>query len=157
MTGFFLVKTEPDVFSYDDLERLGSTLWDGVRNYQARNHLRSMRLGDRVLVYHSNANPPGVVGIASVSGEHEPDPTQFEPSSAYFDPGSSENDPRWSAVRLTPLRHLGPVPLETLRALPELAGSRLVAKGNRLSVLPLTPEEYDAIVAAGSTVNDPRQ
>jgi len=144
----WLVKTEPDVFSYDDLQRSGTTGWDGVRNYQARNHLRSMRLGDLVLVYHSNAAPPGVVGIAEVVAEHTPDPTQFDPSSKYFDPASRHEEPRWSLVRLAARQSLPIVPLDELKTLPALAGSRLVARGNRLSVLPLTAAEFEAVVTA---------
>lgn len=142
----WLAKTEPDVFSYDDLERLGGTGWDGVRNYQARNHLRAMRNGDLVIVYHSNASPPGVAGIAEVVGEHEPDPTQFDPRSPYFDPQSHREHPRWSMVRLAPVSRLAFLSLETLRTITELSGSRLLAPGNRLSVLPLTAEEYRSIV-----------
>lgn len=145
----WLVKTEPDVFSYADLERDAATSWDGVRNYQARNNLRLMRLGDLVLVYHSNAAPPGVVGIAEVVAEHVPDPTQFDPTSEYFDPTAKEGEGRWSMVRLAARRPLRLVPLDELRRIPELAGSRLIAPGNRLSVLSLTGEEFDAIVAAG--------
>lgn len=147
--GYWLVKTEPDVFSYDDLERLGSTGWDGVRNYQARNHLRAMRRGDLVIVYHSNANPPGAAGIAEVSAEHSVDPTQFDAASPYFDAASRHDDPRWSLVHLAPRERLRLVPLEALRAASGLATSRLVAKGNRLSVLPLTRDEFETIRVLG--------
>jgi len=147
---YWLVKTEPDVFSYDDLERLGSTDWDGVRNYQARNHLRAMRLGDLVIVYHSNANPPGVAGVAEVGAEHTPDPSQFNPGSPYFDAASRREDPRWSMVRIVPRGRLRLVALETLRDSPALAGSRLLAKGNRLSVLPLSKAEFEAIRELGA-------
>lgn len=145
----WLVKTEPDVFSYDDLERLGSTGWDGVRNYQARNHLRTMRRGDLVIVYHSNADPPGAAGIAEVSAEHTADPSQFDPTSPYFDAASRPEEPRWSWVQLVPRERLRLVPLDVLRSTPELAASRLLAKGNRLSVLPLTSREFDAVRSLG--------
>lgn len=150
-TSYWLVKTEPDVFSYDDLERIGSTGWDGVRNYQARNHLRAMRRGDLVVVYHSNAKPPGVAGIAIVAGEHSPDPSQFDPMSPYFDPTARMEEPRWSLVRLEPYRRTVFLPLDALRGVPELSTSRLLAKGNRLSVLPLTPAEFTAIKTLEAT------
>lgn len=147
---YWLVKTEPDVFSYDDLERHGSTGWDGVRNYQARNHLRAMRQGDLVVVYHSNTKPPGAVGVAEVSAEHTPDPTQFDPDSPYFDAASRPDEPRWSLVHLVPRDRLRLVSLDILRNEPGLRASRLVAKGNRLSVLPLTKGEFETIRALGT-------
>ncbi len=117
----WLMKSEPDVFSYDDLVRVKREGWDGVRNYQAR-----------------------------IVGEAEPDPTQFDPASKYFDPKSSPDDPRWDWVTLAPKKRLKFVSLDTLRAIPELANCQLLARGNRLSVIPLTEAEFDAIVAAGS-------
>lgn len=147
----WLVKTEPDVFSYRDLERLGRTDWDGVRNYQARNHLRAMRKGDLVIVYHSNAEPPGVAGVATVDAEHEPDPSQFDAGSPYFDPRSRREDPRWSMTGLAPVEELDFLPLDELRTIRELTGSRLLAPGNRLSVFPLSVVEFEAIVARAKT------
>jgi len=146
----WLMKSEPDVFSYDDLVRVKREGWDGVRNYQARNFMRTMRKGDLVIFYHSNATPPGAAGIARIAGEAEPDPTQFDPASKYFDPKSSPDDPRWDWVTLAPKKRLKLVSLDTLRAIPELANCQLLARGNRLSVIPLTEAEFDAIVAAGS-------
>jgi predicted RNA-binding protein with PUA-like domain len=146
----WLMKSEPDVFSYDDLVRVKREGWDGVRNYQARNFMRTMRKGDLVIFYHSNATPPGAAGIARIVGEAEPDPTQFDPASKYFDPKSSPDDPRWDWVTLAPKKRLKFVSLDTLRAIPELANCQLLARGNRLSVIPLTEAEFDAIVAAGS-------
>ena len=143
------MKTEPDVFSYDDLVRERQAGWDGVRNYQARNSMREMRRGDLVVIYHSNAKPPGAAGIARVIGEAEPDPTQFDPASEYFDPRSPREAPRWDLVTLAPKGRLRFVPLEDLRALPALRECPLLARGNRLSVLPLTPAEFAAIEAAG--------
>lgn len=146
----WLMKSEPDVFSYDDLVRVKREGWDGVRNYQARNFMRSMRKGDLVIFYHSNATPPGAAGIARIAGEAEPDPTQFDPASKYFDPKSSPDDPRWDWVTLAPKKRLRFVPLDALRSIPELANCQLLARGNRLSVIPLSDDEFAAIIAAGS-------
>jgi len=145
----WLMKTEPDVFSYDDLVAQRRAGWDGVRNYQARNFMREMRRGDLVIVYHSNATPPGAAGIARVVAEATPDPTQFDPASEYHDPRSTRDEPRWDLVTLAPKRRLDFVPLPTLRELPELVDCALLARGNRLSVLPLTESEFSAIAAAG--------
>ena len=145
----WLLKSEPDVFGYDDLVAKGREGWDGVRNYTARIHLRAMRKGDTAIFYHSNAKPPGAAGICKVVKAAEPDPTQFDPASHYYDPTSDPADPRWDWVTVAPLRELRFVPLDRLKAMPELAASRLLAKGNRLSVLPLTDAEFDAIVRAG--------
>ena len=146
----WLMKSDPDVFSYDDLVRVKREGWDGVRNYEARNSMRAMKKGDLAIFYHSNATPPGAAGIAKVVKAAEPDPTQFDPRSTYFDPRSDPDDPRWDWVTIAPVRKLRLVPLDELRTLPELAECRLLAKGSRLSVLPLTQVEFDAIVAAGS-------
>lgn len=146
----WLMKSEPDVFSYDDLVKVKREGWDGVRNYQARNFMREMRKGDLVIFYHSNATPPGVAGVARIVGEAEPDPTQFDPKSKYFDPKSSPDDPRWDWVTLGPKKRLRYLPLDELRQMPELADCQLLARGNRLSVMPLTDAEFDAIVTAGS-------
>lgn len=144
------MKSEPDTFGYDDLVRVKREGWDGVRNYTARNHMRAMAKGDRVIFYHSNATPPGAAGIAKIAKTAEPDPTQFDPNSKYYDPRSKPADPRWDWVTVAPDKRLPRfVPLDELRAIPELAGSQLLARGNRLSVLPLTEAEFDAIVRAG--------
>ncbi|MFZ9628227.1 MAG: EVE domain-containing protein [Ilumatobacteraceae bacterium] len=145
------MKSEPDVFSYDDLVRVKREGWDGVRNYEARNSMRAMKKGDLAIFYHSNATPPGAAGVAKVVKTAEPDPTQFDPRSKYFDPSSNPDDPRWDWVTIAPVKRLRLVPLDELRTLPELANCRLLAKGSRLSVLPLTQAEFDAIVAAGSS------
>ena len=145
---YWLMKSEPDVFGYDDLVRVKREGWDGVRNYTARNFMRAMAKGDRVIFYHSNANPPGVAGIARIAKTAEPDPTQFDPDSKYYDPTSKPDDPRWDWVTVAPVRKLAYVSLDELRQLPELANCQLLARGNRLSVLPLTDAEFDAIVAA---------
>jgi len=146
----WLMKSEPYVFSYDDLTKVKREGWDGVRNYQARNFMREMKKGDLVIFYHSNATPPGAAGVAKIVKEAEPDPTQFDPESNYFDPKSSPDNPRWDWVTLGPKKRLKFVSLDELRAMPELEECRLLARGNRLSVIPLTEAEFDAIVAAGS-------
>jgi predicted RNA-binding protein with PUA-like domain len=146
---YWLLKSEPDTFSYQDLVRVKREGWDGVRNYTARIFLREMRKGDQAIFYHSNAKPPGAAGICKIVKEAEPDPTQFDPSSKYYDPGSKPDDPRWDWVTVAPVREIGFVSLDDLREMPEMANSRLLARGNRLSVMPLTDDEFAAIVAAG--------
>lgn len=143
---YWLLKSEPDTFSYDDLVKARREPWDGIRNYQARIFLRQMRKGDQAIFYHSQANPPGAAGICKIVKVAEPDPTQFDPDAKYHDPKSDPADPRWDLVTVAPVRKLRFVPLAELRAIPELANSRLLARGNRLSVLPLTEEEFTAIV-----------
>ncbi|MBI4933394.1 MAG: EVE domain-containing protein [Actinobacteria bacterium] len=147
---YWLMKSEPDVFGYDDLVRVKREGWDGIRNYQARNFLREMRKGDQVIFYHSNATPPGVAGVAKIVKEAEPDPTQFDPSTKYYDEGSNPADPRWDWVTVAPVKRLRFIPLDELRTMPELVDCRLLARGNRLSVIPLTDAEFAAIVARGA-------
>jgi len=147
---YWLMKSEPDVFGYDDLVRVKREGWDGIRNYQARNYLREMQVGDRAIFYHSNATPPGVAGICKIVKTAEPDMTQFDPSSKYFDGASKRADPRWDLVTVAPAKKLKFVSLDELKSIPELADSRLLAKGNRLSVMPLTDLEFDAIVEYSS-------
>jgi len=147
---YWLMKSEPDVFGYSDLVRAKREGWDGIRNYQARIFLRSMRKGDQAIFYHSNATPPGAAGVMKIVKEAEPDPTQFDPSCKYFDAGSKPEAPRWDLVTVAPVKKLKFVPLDVLRTMPELADSRLLAKGNRLSIIPLTDTEFHAIVEAGS-------
>ena len=147
----WLFKSEPEVFGYDHLVAARREGWDGVRNYQARNYMREMRVGDQAIFYHSNAKPAGAAGICKIVRAAEPDPTQFDPEADYYDPRSKPEAPLWDWVTIAPVRKFRRlVPLDELKALPEMAGSRLLAKGNRLSVLPLTADEFAAIVAAGS-------
>lgn len=144
---YWLMKCEPDAYTIDELARDGQTSWEGVRNYQARNFMREMKKGDQAIFYHSNATPPGVAGICKVAKTAEPDPTQFDPSTKYYDPASKPEDPRWDWVTVAPVKKLPFVSLDELKSIPELAECRLLAKGNRLSVMPLREEEFDAIVA----------
>jgi predicted RNA-binding protein with PUA-like domain len=145
----WLMKTEPDGFSIDDLERVGTEPWNGVRNYQARNFMRAMKKGDKVFIYHSNTEVPAIVGIAEVVAEAYPDPTQFDKRSAYFDAKSSREEPRWSLVDVGFKRKLKqPVSLETLKANAEaLEGFALIQRGTRLSVLPVTAAEWKTILS----------
>ncbi len=143
----WLVKSEPDAYSIDDLRRDGRTAWDGVRNFQARNFMRDqMKLGDPVLVYHSNANPPGVIGLAEVVAEGHPDASSWNPESKYYDPASSPESPRWFCVDIGYVETFPRlVPLDELRTHPGLAGMPLTSK-SRLSVQPVTPEQFAVIV-----------
>lgn len=144
------MKSEPDTFGYDDLVRVKREGWDGVRNYQARNYLRQMAKGDQAIFYHSNAAPPGAAGVCRIVKAAEPDPKQFDPASKYYDPSSDRDDPRWDWVTVAPVKRLRLVSLDEMRTMPELVNCRVLARGNRLSVMPLTDEEFEAIVAAGS-------
>jgi predicted RNA-binding protein with PUA-like domain len=152
----WLVKSEPESFSFDDLLRAPrrTTGWDGVRNYQARNFLRDgLRKGDQVLFYHSNAKPPAVVGLCEVTREAYPDPSQFDPASAYFDPASKADDPRWLMVDLRAIQaFVEPVGLSALRANPHLAGLPLLQRGQRLSVMPIAGAHFREILRMGGLV-----
>jgi len=149
LMGFWLLKSEPDVFGYADLMRVDREPWNGVRNYQARNFLREMREGDPCLFYHSNAKPAGVAGVARVCGEVRPDDLQFDPASDFYDPRSAPDNPRWSMVEVEPvLAFPALLSLDALRALPEWQASPLTRKGSRLSVLPVTPEQFRAALRA---------
>ena len=144
------MKSEPDSFGYADLVKARRSGWDGVRSHQAKAFLCQMAVGDEAIFYHSSTNPPGAAGICKVVKSAEPDPTQFDPDGHYYDPTSSPESPRWFWVTVAPVRKLRRyVPLDELRTIPELAGSRLLARGNRLSVLPLTDAEFAAIVRHG--------
>jgi predicted RNA-binding protein with PUA-like domain len=144
---YWLMKTEPDVFSIEDLERVGTEPWDGIRNYMARNYMRDdMKVGDKVLFYHSNAKPPGVAGLARIASRAYPDPTQFDPKSKYHDPTSDPDDPRWLLVDVEFVEKLPRfVGLDELRTRPELEGMVLLNK-SRLSVQPVDKSHYDLIV-----------
>lgn len=145
----WLMKSEPDDVSIDDLERRPAQCvpWYGVRNYQARNFMRdAMKIGDGVLFYHSGCAEPGVAGIARVASLAYPDATQFDPASPYFDPKSSPDAPRWVHVDVAFVRKTRLVGLPELRRHPELATMRVLARGNRLSITPVEPAEWRFIV-----------
>lgn len=147
------MKSEPDVFSFDDLlaSKKKTTLWDGVRNYQARNFMRDqMQVGDGVLFYHSNAKPPGVAGLAEVASESYPDPTQFDPKDSHFDPKSNPDDPRWVVVDVKAVQALPRfVTLEELKADSKLTEMVVVQRGSRLSIQPVTPSEWARVKKLG--------
>ncbi len=154
MARYWLMKSEPESFSIDDLARAKkqTTRWDGVRNYQARNLLRDeISVGDRVLFYHSNAAPPAVAGSARVVRAGYPDPTQFDPEDSHCDPGSPPDAPRWFAVDIAfEAKFARPVTLPEMRADPALGEMVLLRKGSRLSVQPVTPAEWKRIVKLGA-------
>jgi predicted RNA-binding protein with PUA-like domain len=145
---YWLMKSEPAAFSIDDLKRKKREPWDGVRNYQARNFMRDgMRPGDQVFFYHSNSNPPGIVGIAQIDTDAYPDPSQFDPNSKYFDPGSSRDKPRWMLVDVKFVKKLKrTISLEELKADKALAEMPLLRKGNRLSVMPVDAAHWKYIL-----------
>jgi predicted RNA-binding protein with PUA-like domain len=156
MNRAWLVKSEPNAYSYEDLERDGRTPWDGVRNYQARNFMRDeMQIGDAVLFYHSNVADPAVVGVARVASEAYPDPTQFDADDPHFDPKASPDAPRWMLVDLEPLRRLTQaVPLARLKEDPALEGLALVRRGNRLSVMPVDDAHFRHVLELGGADPD---
>ena len=146
---YWLVKSEPDEFSIDALQRVGVEPWSGVRNYQARNFLRQMKLGDGVLLYHSSCPVPGVAGVAKVAVAAFPDPTQFDSASDYHDPKSKPEEPRWFAVDIAFVRKFKRViPLTELQDHADSLGDfALLRRGNRLSVLPVTAAQWKTILA----------
>jgi predicted RNA-binding protein with PUA-like domain len=144
---YWLAKTEPDVYSIDDLARDGKTLWTAVRNYQARNFLREMKRKDIVLIYHSNAEPPGLAGIAEVSEEDMADPTQFDKAGEYYDPKATREQPRWFCPEVRFVKKLPElVSLDRLRLHKSLVGLLLLQKGSRLSVIPVSKEHFHAML-----------
>lgn len=145
---YWLMKSEPDVFSFDDLKKKKTEPWTGVRNYQARNFMRDdMRPGDLIFFYHSSCEIPGIAGIASVASDPYPDPTQFDGKSEYFDPEATVENPRWFLVDVKFEKDLKrPLPLEELKKEKKLSEMRLLSRGNRLSILPVTPLEFETIL-----------
>lgn len=145
---YWLMKTEPDVFSIDDLQSRGCTHWEGVRNYQARNLMRDeMKIGDLVLFYHSNANPPGVAGIARVCKDAFPDFFSWDAQSRYFDPKSTPDKPRWFMVEIEFVEKFDEiVSLAKLKENPALDGMLVIKRGMRLSVQPVEKEHFDIVI-----------
>ena len=145
----WLMKSEPGDFSIDDLERVGTEPWTGVRNYQARNFMRQMKPGDGVLFYHSNTEVPGVYGLGEVATEAYPDPTQFQPKSKYHDPKASREEPRWFLVDVGFVRRLRrPVSLQEIRDHADALGDfELIRRGSRLSVLPVSAAQWKLLLS----------
>ncbi len=144
----WLIKSEPDVFSIVDLQKVKQEPWTGVRNYQARNFMwREMQPGELAIFYHSNAKPSGAAGVAKVASEPYPDPTQFDPKSEYFDPKATEDKPRWWLVDF---QHVATfkefIPLETLKADPALAEMMVCQKGTRLSINPVEKKHFNRVM-----------
>jgi predicted RNA-binding protein with PUA-like domain len=150
---YWLIKSEPEDFSFDDLKKNKNktTYWDGVRNYQARNFLRDeMKKGDLVLFYQSNADPLAVMGVCEVVKEGYPDHTQFDPDNDHYDPKADPNNPTWIMVDVKFKQEFkNPVTLDEIKANSKLKNMRLIQRGNRLSVMPVTKAEFDEIVKMG--------
>ena len=147
---YWLMKSEPDAFSIDDLQRVGTEPWNGVRNYQARNNMRAMHVDDGVLFYHSSCDVPGIVGIARIASEAYPDPTQFDPKSDYFDAKSTHEDPRWSLVDVAFERKFKrTVPLDEIKQHADALGEEfaLIRRGSRLSVLPMSAAQWKLLLS----------
>ncbi|MFZ5547626.1 MAG: EVE domain-containing protein [Pseudomonadota bacterium] len=150
MPNYWLMKSEPDEASIDHLAQApGQALpWTGVRNYQARNFMRDqMRIGDGVLFYHSSCPEPGVAGLAEVASTAYPDATQFDPASPYFDAKSTREEPRWQHVDVKLVKKTRLLPLKEMREAPELESMVVLKPGNRLSITPVTPAEWRAVLA----------
>ena len=147
---YWLMKTEPHDFSIDDLERVGTEPWSGVRNFQARNFMREMQIGDGVLFYHSSTEIPGIYGVAEVVTAAYPDPTQFDRKSKYFDGKSTREHPRWSLVDVGFVRKFEhAITLEEIRGHSEQLGEdfALIRRGTRLSVLPVTAAQWKLLLS----------
>ncbi len=145
---YWLMKSEPDVYSIDDLERDRREPWDGIRNYQARNMMRDdMKIGDKVFFYHSSCKQPGIVGVMKVASKPYPDPTQFDPDSRYHDPKSNPDEPRWCLVDVQFVKKLKrTISLTDIKADRALDDMILVRKGNRLSIMPVTKDHWKLIL-----------
>ena len=146
---YWLMKSEPNAFGIDDLRTVRREPWDGVRNYQARNFMRDvMQVGDLAFFYHSNCNPPGIVGVMQIACAAYPDPTQFDPDSKYFDPKSHPDKPRWSLVDVEYKRHFKKMlSLDCLREQASLQSLVILRPGNRLSITPVTCDEWHSVLA----------
>jgi predicted RNA-binding protein with PUA-like domain len=145
---YWLMKSEPDAYSIDDLARDGREMWDGIRNYQARNMMRDdMRVGDEAIFYHSACKQPAAVGIMKIASKPYPDPTQFDPASKYYDPKSDKEDPRWQLVDVEFVRKFSrALTLKELRAQPGLEEMILLRRGNRLSIMPVEKQHWDQLL-----------
>lgn len=155
---YWLFKSEPNCFSFADLEacRKKTTGWDGVRNFQARNMLRDqVQVGDGILFHHSSADPPCIAGIAEVVRAGHPDPSAFDPKEMHYDPKSDPENPTWYQVSIRAVRRIDPpLGLPLLRTIAALKGMELLRKGSRLSIQPVTSEEWNAVIALA---DDPKR
>ena len=144
---YWLMKSEPDEFSIDDLvkARGQTTSWFGVRNYQARNYMRDMKVGERALFYHSSCPEPGIAGIVEIAKLAHPDTSQFDPKSDYYDPKSKREDPRWWNVDVKLVEKTRLITLAEMREAPGLVTMITLRRGNRLSITPVTPQEWKAV------------
>ncbi len=149
---YWLMKSEPDVFSIDDLKRNKTTLWEGVRNYQARNFMmKDMAIGDKVLFYHSNAEPPGIAGVATVSRLAVPDPLQFDKKSEYYDKKATQEKPIWYCVEVKFLEKFKSLfSLAEIKADEKLKNMMVIQKGSRLSITPVDKKDFDHILSKAS-------
>ena len=145
---FWLMKSEPDAYSIDQLQKDKKTLWEGVRNYQARNFMtQTMQVGDQVLFYHSNTNPPSVVGLAQISKPAVADPTAFDPKSDYYEPKATPERPIWECVEVAFVEKFPtPLSLHDIKEDPKLKDMLLIRKGQRLSIQPVTKAEFTHIL-----------
>ena len=152
-TKHWLIKSEPGVFSIDDLAKTKNktTHWDGVRNYQARNYIRDeMKIGDKVIFYHSNAEPPAAVGICEIAKEGNPDFTAFDPSNEHYDPKSKKENPAWFMFDVKFVSKFSePVTLDAIKSNKKLQKMKLIQRGSRLSVMPVTKDEFEEIIKMG--------
>lgn len=148
---YWLMKTEPSVFSIDDLKTNHSSDWEGVRNFQARNFMRDgMKIGDLALFYHSNANPSGVAGLCRIIEEAHPDYTAWDSKSPYYDPKASPENPIWAMVKVEFVEKFPHfIPLSELKRYPQIKGLRILEKGSRLSITPVDKAHFDFITALG--------
>jgi len=147
-TNFWLMKSEPDAYSIETLEKEKETIWDGIRNYQARNFMRKMEIGDQAFFYHSNCKPPGIVGLMKIVSKNIIDPTQFDKNSKYYDSKSDRSNPRWDCVKVQFLfKSKEILSLQELRSLFKEEELLVVKKGNRLSILPVLNESANLLLS----------
>ncbi len=145
---YWLMKSEPDAYSIDTLEKEKETIWDGIRNYQARNFMRKMEIGDQAFFYHSNCKPPGIVGLMEIVSKNIIDPTQFDKNSKYYDSRSDKLNPRWDCVKVQfLLKSKEIISLQELRSLFKEDELLVVKKGNRLSILPVLQESANLLMS----------
>ena len=157
MVNHWLMKSEPDVYPWKQLVKEGTTHWDGVRNYQARNIMRDkLEIDDLVFFYHSNCKPPHIAGIAKVSKKAYPDFTAQDPKSKYFDPKASPENPRWMMVDIEPILEIDPIGLPELKENPALEGMPLLQRGQRLSVQPVSTKHFSIVCKMAGIKNPPK-